>query len=238
MVHPKSWLSPLPDETYEIRTLLLDHDRRVKNREYNPMSGLLPLAGEHGSNRPNNPERRAIPPLRVVAETAATPVAPTQPHSLAGLQVGDGLAEFATKAQDSPQADEGDGPRRRKKRRKDIDIYKGFVRLLEPTIPAFTGNLQVFCSNVSPTTCSYRLVLTISDKSKSLNVIVASPVADKIFGVPAKDAVWGGHWKQPPLFDSTQLWNVTLRGVHKNGQRYFVMTDIEKCSTASQSTSV
>jgi hypothetical protein len=42
MVHSKSWLSPLPDENYEVRKLLEEHDKRVRRNEYNPSSGLLP----------------------------------------------------------------------------------------------------------------------------------------------------------------------------------------------------
>lgn len=46
MVHSKSWLSPLPDEMYDIRSLLQDHDRRLSRKEYNPSSGILPPAAQ------------------------------------------------------------------------------------------------------------------------------------------------------------------------------------------------
>ena len=43
MVHDKSWLSPLPDEAFEVRSLLEAHSSRMLVHEYNPNSGLLPL---------------------------------------------------------------------------------------------------------------------------------------------------------------------------------------------------
>jgi hypothetical protein len=41
MVHSKTWLTPLPDQTFEVRVLLEEHNNRVIRREYNPRSGLL-----------------------------------------------------------------------------------------------------------------------------------------------------------------------------------------------------
>jgi hypothetical protein len=67
MVHSKSSLSPLPDETYEVRVLLEEHNKRMARNEYNPESGLLPHMPSPLAN-----EKRAPPGL------------------------GDGLADFAS----------------------------------------------------------------------------------------------------------------------------------------------
>ena len=63
----KSWICPMPDQTYEIRELLEEHNNRMSRNEYNPESGLLPF----------------IPPLTAGIQ---------QKQSLPGL--GDGLLEF------------------------------------------------------------------------------------------------------------------------------------------------
>jgi hypothetical protein len=41
-VHPKTWLAPLPDQTFEVKELLVQHSKRMGRNEYNPSSGLLP----------------------------------------------------------------------------------------------------------------------------------------------------------------------------------------------------
>jgi hypothetical protein len=60
-----------------------------------------------------------------------------------------------------------------------------------------------------------------------VQVIVPHPVAEKLFGIPASDAVGGGHCREKP-FDSTVAWHVTLQDLVKQGKIFFVMTDIEK----------
>lgn len=44
MVNAKSWLYPIPGESYEVRSLLTEHNKRMLRSEYNPHSGLLPLS--------------------------------------------------------------------------------------------------------------------------------------------------------------------------------------------------
>lgn len=41
MVHSKSWLSPLPDQIYEVRSLLEEHNKRVRRKEFNLSSSVL-----------------------------------------------------------------------------------------------------------------------------------------------------------------------------------------------------
>jgi len=41
MVHPKSWLTPLPDNTFEIHRLLERHNQRVLQEDFNPQSSIL-----------------------------------------------------------------------------------------------------------------------------------------------------------------------------------------------------
>jgi hypothetical protein len=49
MVHSKTWLTPLPDDNFEIRVLLEKHNDRVLRKEYNPASGLLPTVNLGGT---------------------------------------------------------------------------------------------------------------------------------------------------------------------------------------------
>lgn len=42
MVHSKTWLTPVPNQNFEVRQLLKAHNLRVLRREYNPKSGILP----------------------------------------------------------------------------------------------------------------------------------------------------------------------------------------------------
>lgn len=182
------------------------------------MSGLLPLLSDALQ------EVRTLLQSASGKDTAREEKVDASPARTTNVKLGNGLAEFACRpATSSEILDAGSHPSK-KRRKNPNDVYNGIVRLLEPTIPAFNGNLQVYCSGTPP---AYRLVATVSDDSKSLNVIVASPVADNIFRVPAADAAQGGRWIESP-FDPNQAWKVKLRGLLKNGQRYFVMTDIKK----------
>jgi len=47
MVSAKSYLTPLPNDTYEVKELLKNHQTRLLRKDpYNPQSGVLPLEGE------------------------------------------------------------------------------------------------------------------------------------------------------------------------------------------------
>lgn len=46
-ISSKSYLTPLPNNTYEVKEVLENHQRRVRSKDpYNPESGVLPLEGE------------------------------------------------------------------------------------------------------------------------------------------------------------------------------------------------
>jgi hypothetical protein len=70
MVHSKTWLTPLPDDNFEIRTLLEEHNNRVLKKEFNPASGLLPLVNLGGTGLYNFINRPSIGqfsgPVRIV----------------------------------------------------------------------------------------------------------------------------------------------------------------------------
>ncbi|CAJ1928291.1 unnamed protein product [Cylindrotheca closterium] len=51
MVTNRSWLTPIPDESLEIGSLLREHDTRVQRNEYNPDSGILPTPVVENNHR-------------------------------------------------------------------------------------------------------------------------------------------------------------------------------------------
>mmetsp|Transcript_7447 Transcript_7447/g.17027 ORF Transcript_7447/g.17027 Transcript_7447/m.17027 type:complete len:195 (-) Transcript_7447:1572-2156(-) len=61
MASSKSWLTPVPDCTYEIKQLLREHSGRIRRKEpYNPQSGVLPLDyPTFERNNPSNPQTGA-----------------------------------------------------------------------------------------------------------------------------------------------------------------------------------
>lgn len=219
MVHGKSWLSPLPDQTYEIRTLVQEHQKRARRNEYNPISGLLPLSILQ----------------KEAARTAARDAALLSNNSSAGqvitLSLGNGLTAFSSK----PFEDMNRRPRKKRKKQNESIIYKGKVRLLEETCPPFNGDLGVYCPKTAPTgTPIYRCLVTVADESeRSLQVIVPHPVAEKLFGVPAADAVKGGFCRDAP-FDTKAAWHVTIiQNLLAEGKRFFVLHDIEKVASTN-----
>jgi hypothetical protein len=65
-VHAKSWLTPVPDTTFEVRILLDEHHNRILRKDpYIPGSGFLPLEGEVPPTAPDlfvtSPQRGIVP---------------------------------------------------------------------------------------------------------------------------------------------------------------------------------
>jgi hypothetical protein len=60
MVHDKSWLNPIPDESIEIQGLLQDHNKRMLRNEYNADSGLLPPSIPTTTSTTQNKRNRSL----------------------------------------------------------------------------------------------------------------------------------------------------------------------------------
>ncbi len=213
MVHSKSWLSPLPNLTFEIRNLLREHDKRVKRKEYNVQSGLLPSSYPSG------------------CETISNGPPPRSSFSIS-IPLGNGLFDFASRVV-APKVHQERRLSSKKSKRVSENCYKGIVQIVEPTFPEFKGNLQVYCSNDKSSTPVYRCAMTVTDESSiSLQVIVLPHLAERIFGVPAIEAARGKHRRVAP-FDTDAAWKVSLYSTLKEGRRYFVMTDLEQVSESN-----
>jgi hypothetical protein len=49
--HSRSWFTSLPERTYEVRQLLLEHRLRVRRRDpFNPQCGVMPLTSSNGGH--------------------------------------------------------------------------------------------------------------------------------------------------------------------------------------------
>lgn len=202
MVHSKSWLSPLPDESYDIQLLLESHDERVKLKQYNPTSGLLPIA----IPPPRRPSTETTPESAAPAANPPPEAMPVERAPVPVEGVGKDLAAFISA-----------GTRAKR--------FKGVVQLLQPTIPEFKGNLKVYCvGNASG--FAYRCVITVADASTFTKVLVPDPIAETIFGIPASKAVGGIRRSEP--FDSNVSYEVTIQTVEKGGQRFFVLMCISE----------
>lgn len=208
MVHSKSWLSPLPDQTCEIRTLLQEHQKRVERNEYNVASGLLPTIINQATRKTSGDHLHA---------------------SRYSLRLGSGLKEFASRVTTPKVIQHRQHPMTKGKTQLEFS-YTGVVRLVEPTLPQFMGNLQVYCIHHKNSTPTYRCAMTVTDESSmSIQVIVPHHLAERIFGVPATVAARGNHLRAAP-YDTSAAWDVSLCSALKNGRRYFIMTEIEKMS--------
>jgi hypothetical protein len=202
MIHSKSWLSPLPDTTYEVKALLKEHDRRVKRNEYNPASGLLPTQ----SRQPTG--------LTVQPAIAVT-----------SLGLGEGLATFL-KNKRPKLSNKNDRPTK-KSREEQGTVYSGVVRLLQTTVPKFQGNLAVYC-NTTSTPPMYQCFVTVADASGiSLPVLVSGPVGERLFGIPAQHAASNTHQREVP-FDTNVAWKVSILSVWKGSKKFFVLKDVER----------
>lgn len=133
--------------------------------------------------------------------------APTTSISKQRTELGSGLAAFASRTKATPSR------------------YQGIVKLMEPTIPEFKGNLKVYCTrNKAGGSCSYRFVVTVADQSTYIQVLVSDKAAEIILGLPAKEAAGGVFRKSP--FDTKVAWNATIQSVQNRGQRFFVLLDL------------
>ena len=204
MVHSRSWMTPLPDITYEVKGLLKEHDGRVRRNEYNPASGLLPSSQKELLRRDA--------PLEFPS------------HQVTNLPLGNGLAAFAKKKQSTLLSTTG---QQSKKRRMDAgSLYEGIVRLLPSTVPKYEGNLAVYCNTTSIPPLYQCFVPMVDASNLSLPVLVAGAVGDTLFGVPASVACMYGRRETP--FDSNVAWKVCIQGVWKGSKVFFVLKEIEQ----------
>jgi hypothetical protein len=63
MVHSKTWLTPIPSQSFEVRQLLKAHNHRVLRQEYNPKSGILPRSSSDYNSKdppPNGKEETNV----------------------------------------------------------------------------------------------------------------------------------------------------------------------------------
>jgi hypothetical protein len=231
MVHSKSWLSPLPDLTYEIRILLEEHDGRMKRNDYNPHAAVLPSS--NNTAQPVVPAARApaINPYRNETNTAAPPAEPITANApKATLRLGNGLEAFSSS---DPLQDDTRPRKKRKKKHSNFTtdpVYKGVVRLLAQTHPPFNGDLGVYLDKSAATPTYKSFFLNVVDESKTPTSVAVGPTtAEKLFGVPAADVVQqGGHHRREAPFDSTEAWNATIQLFLADSKKFFHLKDIEK----------
>lgn len=73
MVSAKSALTPLPNDTYEIKEMLKAHQQRIaRNEPFNPQSGVLPLDEEVTTHGPQEPVQVAMEVDETQEEAFAT----------------------------------------------------------------------------------------------------------------------------------------------------------------------
>lgn len=187
MAHQKTSIIPIPDQTFEIRSLLQAHNARILRKDPpNPSSGILPLsapaaeeaeaAGDTGATDAGVPANESTASAAVAEPQVpqpslqATSTSPEELFSLAEVIGGPDETEPATFK--SRFTVYGTIPE------VDVDSGDGFKDLCVPADP----------DNETSEELAYEFSLSIRDDSAEINVIVLNDVAETFFmSVTASD---------------------------------------------------
>jgi len=205
MVYAKSYLTPLPDMTYEVLQLVQDHNQRLLDNEpLNPMSGLLPL--ESGQRAEHSAQVASVLPTPPPQETTVI-----KADAVVRRQLGDLLAAPIP------------------------TLYSGFVRIMGTIPPLSTlsmSGVQSFCSQDADTgQVAYRFAIQIKEGSgPTVDAIVEPAVGEILVGMKATSALVDSA---SALFNLQQAshgqctWKVTVGSVAYAGAKYFWVKSIE-----------
>jgi hypothetical protein len=232
----KSWLTPLPDKTYEARQLLLDHSHRVRRREpFNPQCGVMPFEGSNDIL-----DRVAAvtpPPGAVVAPPSLTAVAPS-----------------VVAVRPTPQTDEKDAEVEVPQESEETPSRAGLGRCIsEPAPQVFTvrfritrfspnskekDGLRSFCADdVENGGKIYRLVVHLEDGNTEIEALSSDAVGRALFGMDAGTAYNLNPHEVSTIMKSihqpNRWWSGDIHSVEMKGKIFFVLQSISDPTHAS-----
>ena len=225
----KTWLTPLPDETYEARQLLLDHCHRVRRREpFNPQCGVLPFEGSNGTlggvavETPPSVVVGAPPSLPAVAPTGQTDANDTEvevPQEAGDIPSGEGLGRCISEPAQQ--------------------VFTVRFRLTR-----FSPNsnekdsLKCLCADdVKNGGKIYRLVVHLDDGNTEIEALSNDAVGRALFGMDAEMAYNLRPREVSTILESihqpNRWWSGDIYSVQVKGKLFFILQSISDPTDAS-----
>ena len=205
MASSKSWITPLPDCTFEIAQLLRDHGARVQRKEpFNPRSGVLPLAGPNQQTPQTNP-------------TEATTVVPASEPPVATTPM-DGRQDDLPAAVGFTDCIENDPP----------SSHTVEFRVMR-TSPPIESDLSCLCTIHDGT--MYGFVVHLKDDTGTqLDAIVSNESGEALLGIAATNAtkVSSDVAKEKHVRLTKSRFKGEIRSVSMKGAIYFVLASAER----------
>ena len=203
MVSSKSWLTPLPNNTFEIRELLKEHQQRVLRKDpFNPQSGVLPLGEEDAPAAAMAP---AQDPMYIEE--------PSKDVALDNSLTADATSSVARCIWEAAPSS-----------------FQVRFRIMW-TIPSASKRaqgLRDLCrTGPSENEIQYQFAVHISDETGEISAIVPNKIGEVLFHMAASDA-WEISTTEATtiISDITRdgtWWKGEIRSVELNGCRFFIL---------------
>jgi len=209
MAYNRSSLTPLPDKTFEIRTLLKEHQMRIRQKQpFNRRSGLLPLQSEvRPANSSKGVNGGITSPVRNPKFNTTSHVSRQGNSTLAHC-----IAESAGQAFSV-----------------NFQITK-----TEPSVTGSEIGLRGLCAQTngagnSAAAESFLFALHIADDTAKLAVIVDNEIGECLLGMTASEASNSSDLATDMLDVITRRdasWSGTVRSVMFRGFKYFTLESV------------
>ena len=248
MVHQKTSVVPIPDQTFEVNSILRAHNARILRKDPpNPSSGILPLTAAEGGNSGGDtgPADADVPPSEAIGRgSSMTVVSEPPPVAESVVQAPSASPDdFFTLAEVIGGPDETE-PATFKSRftvygtipEVDMGSGDGFKDLCVPADPDDEASDEL----------AYEFSLSIRDDSAEINVIVLNDVAETFFmsvtasDVCKKGGTRGGR-RRPPAFNQGMkdlkailakeaMWEGEICTAILENEKYFVLKSLTRLS--------
>lgn len=214
MVQSKSYLTPLPDMTYEVIRLIEEHsDRLLRNEPLNSKSSILPLEPSKNDDDTEFRESTMEPHI----EVAVNPMRSSRSPPPAALE--NNVTDLASLLK-SPIATT-------------VSCAVAIVGTFPSIETISTAGVQLVVSEGVDGRKLYRLGVRLGDQSTQLSAIISekSEVGDALLGMsPQIVLLHHSHALRnlQSVLNDTSLWHAQLRTVAFEGAKYFLLEALSK----------
>ena len=200
MIQHKSGLTPLPNNTYEIKQLLKDHQQRVLRKDpYNPQSGVLPLDGEAVSEAGPATVEDAMDVDDLPVDTAQDGFAP-----IARCISEPAPSSFKVKFHITGTISGGD------------DRSNKMQRLCTAR-PRGNG-------------VQFQFAVSVNDETAAIDALVSNEVGEDLFQLEAADVMEipasDADAIMKEVTSEEKLWKGEIRSIEVNGSRFFLLMSV------------
>lgn len=206
----KSWLTPIPGKTFEVRQLLRDHNDRVRcSQPFNPQCGVLPLEWMSVKNKDITFTGHVSPQCRAISESV---------HSINVAKPTWDAIEHCIR-EPAPK------------------LFVGVSFKVTKFSPSLTDNkgLTNLCVNDKNGGKRYQFVVHLEDNKAEIGAFAVDAVGQEFFGCDADTA----HNLDPRvvylMVNSIQQsrWTGDIRSTELKGAKYFILQSITKLDQGS-----